>query len=189
MKHSSENSEFRRLKHRKLLSDPDADYNRQPTSGGLMDGPLGKQEYGIESQPPPPEELPEEDEEEPGENVGPPDEVDAGLEPEPVGEVDDGFPGLSEYANEQRSSRHIEQEADLPDLPPKGDQAVQALIDRRLREHPAISIDEQTVEVHDGTAEISGLVASNAMKLRAEEIAEAIPGVRSVVNRLRDRMG
>jgi osmotically-inducible protein OsmY len=55
--------------------------------------------------------------------------------------------------------------------------------------HPAIDASDIDVAVTNGDVDLSGCVESRAVKRLVEAIAEAVPGVKEIENRLRVNQG
>lgn len=71
---------------------------------------------------------------------------------------------------------------------PKGyrrsDARIEEDINERLTAHPAIDATDITVRVHDGEVTLEGQVDGRQAKRLAEDIADGVPGVHDVQNRL-----
>jgi osmotically-inducible protein OsmY len=65
------------------------------------------------------------------------------------------------------------------------DAQIAADVSRRLGEHASLDASGVDVRVKDATVTLDGRVSDEAARHVAELIADAVPGVRGVVNRLR----
>ena len=66
----------------------------------------------------------------------------------------------------------------------RGDAEIAADVSRRLGEHGTLDASHVNVGVHRGEVTLEGRVEDEPARHVAELIADAVPGVRSVVNRL-----
>jgi osmotically-inducible protein OsmY len=66
----------------------------------------------------------------------------------------------------------------------RGDREIAGDVGRRLREHGSLDASAIDVEVRDGEVTLAGRVSDEPARHVAELIADAVPGVRAVVNRL-----
>ena len=64
------------------------------------------------------------------------------------------------------------------------DAAIAEDVSRRLREHGSLDARDVDVQVNNGHVTLRGRVADEPARHVAELIADAAPGVRSVINRL-----
>jgi hyperosmotically inducible protein len=64
------------------------------------------------------------------------------------------------------------------------DGSLQTKLDRAIRDDPSVAATDVIATVVDGKVTLNGSVTSDALKARAERLAYAIKGVRSVDNRI-----
>ena len=64
------------------------------------------------------------------------------------------------------------------------DASLQSKLDRAIRDDPSLNAAGITATVIDGKVTLNGAVPTEALKSRAERLAYAVKGVRSVDNRI-----
>lgn len=97
-----------------------------------------------------------------------------------------GFGGQAQgYPNPGFGSRRGAQRGPHAGKGPKrSDERIQDDVSRLLTEHGQIDASNVEVAAHDGEVTLSGTVDSRFAKRTAEDIAESVPGVKDVHNRL-----
>src|SRR5579884_3574161 len=103
-----------------------------------------------------------------------------GAEPEPE-------PWDRTYA-ERQSGRHWHGRTELRGWR-RSDERIREDVCMRLADHPGIDTSDLDVSVHDGEVTLEGNVDDRFEKRLAEDLAEEVPGVRDVHNRLRTHQG
>ncbi|MBN8547881.1 MAG: BON domain-containing protein [Deltaproteobacteria bacterium] len=185
-----EGEEFRKLRKAGLeLRPPVDEYSEQPSSGSAIGGRRGAQEYGIEGG------AAQEDghDRDRASNV---DISSSDLEVEgtrfPQEVVDRSYPGVSEYSllqiggtpEGEIGQEPFDDEADS-DLEIKNYSEIEVLLRERIRAHPILGNQSITVSLTPhGSTVLEGAVRTEAIKLDAQELAQAILGEVVVENRL-----
>jgi hypothetical protein len=169
-------------------SDARADvYNAQPDSSGVIGGHRGEQEFGVEG------EIVKDAEHHIIENPGAEaederDDVELNKDPLPYGEMDSGFPGISEWSAESgllpEDERIDDQENAFRHLN-RGDAQIRADLLDRLGERRELDLHRLRVDVDHGNVVLNGVVHSYAEAIDIREVAEAIAGVRGVESHVR----
>lgn len=142
-------------------------FNEQPASGGVIGGTRGAQEYGIEG------EIAEEEEHQRAEAVS----IDR-----------EGCGGLSQFSAGGVEALIAKSEASedlISDVLPESGKELESLLNERLRTHPALSSAHISVRITPAQEILlSGEVHSEAERLLAVEITEAIAPALAVVTDL-----
>ncbi|HET7037480.1 MAG TPA: BON domain-containing protein [Thermomicrobiaceae bacterium] len=73
--------------------------------------------------------------------------------------------------------------------PKRSDSRIQDEVSQRLTQHGQLDASNIDVKVNDSIVTLSGSVASRQAKRTAEDVADAIPGVRDVLNQLTIQQG
>lgn len=161
-------------------------YNSQPDSSSVIGGHRGEQEYGVEGS------VVEDAEHEIVANPGAEDgeqELDFKREPLPYGEMDRGFPGISEWSAERGLTPEdeiIDEEEHARRHLKRGDDEIRLQLMERLAERKEIfDLRRLAVRVDHADVRIDGEVPSHHAAVDVREVAEAIPGVGRVETHLR----
>lgn len=167
------------------LRAPVDEFSQQPSSGGVIGGRRGDQEFGITG------------------GIAPEDSHDknltsnvdvnaADVEGEgqrfPSEVVDRDFPGLSEFASSQVDRMEGGDATDFKGQVSGEGEASEsnaALLRQRYSDHPQLSKSHIEVRVEAGRVTIQGRVATIAERVLAEELAAAVLGAAPIENNIR----
>lgn len=174
---TDEPDEARQRFSRRIGGDRSSEYNSQPDSSGTIGGHRGEQEYGLRG------DLVEEAEHNPRRNPGAAAssaEIILEEEPIPYGEVDDGFPGISEWSKE-----HSLTDAKPEDGGSRPDDEIREELQQQLEQRLGDRAQAVQISVNQGSVSLTGQVKSHATAEDLRQASEAVPGVRAVDNQLR----
>ncbi len=152
--------DFEALKNIGLeLEAPQDEYSYQPGSSGIASGAVAEQEYGVDV------------------------DLDAAANGEAVGEELENptmpIPGESSWSQNHRlpmeGAEHLEK---------LSDEDLLELVEERLDHHPQLGGLKIAVIVNHGAVALRGRVPSEAARLQAGELVEALPGVTDIRNSL-----
>jgi hypothetical protein len=162
------------------LSEGETDGNSfdvQPDSGGVIGGVRGEQEYGIRD-------AVEEDSLEEL-NVGSQEDSEFVSEDDPAGSLPMEGGSASEYTLDQgRGLDELEESEDESETLQMDDTKIMQSTMNALTRNPDVHIKNLRLEVERGTVTLTGEARAESDRIRARELAEAIPGVREVRSRL-----
>lgn len=159
--------------------EPDNAFNAQPGSGAASGGVIGAQEFGVAGQ--------ALEEGHRAHKTPASDQsglaLDRGAEPYPYGEVEPGFPGVSEWSAEQAVCDENDIVIEHRHINRTDEQIVSDLIER-LEGRRTLDLSRVVIRSEHGKVVLSGVVRTHAMRLDIEEVAESIPGVKEISDQI-----